>query len=137
VAVTNVATALVLVGLTGPEWTAPALVLAYSASYVVGSVVSYAVLRRRLGGLHTPALVGFLVVLLMITAVMAAVAFGLGFVVHDLTDRPHWSVAALQGIAITVVAVVVFLWLAMRLRLHEVTSVFDQVTRRIPVGRRR
>jgi putative peptidoglycan lipid II flippase len=137
VAVTNIAAALVLVRLTDAKWTAPALVLAYTASYLVGSVVSYAVLRRRLGGLHTPALVGFLVVLLMITAVTAAVAVGLGLLVHDLTDRPHWAVAALQGTGITAVAVVVFLLLAKRLRLHEVTSVLDQVTRRIPVGRRR
>jgi putative peptidoglycan lipid II flippase len=136
VAVTNIAAALILVGLTDAEHTAPALVLAYTASYVVGSVISYAVLRRRLGGLETPALVGFLVVLLIITAVTTAVAFALGMAVHSLSDRPHWAVAALQGAGITLVAVVVFLWLARLLRLREVTSVMDQVRRRIPVGRR-
>jgi putative peptidoglycan lipid II flippase len=136
VGVTNIAAAIALVGLSDPEHTAPALVVAYTASYVVGSIVSYSVLRRRLGGLETPALVGFLVVLLIITVVTTAVAFGLGLAVHSLNDRPHWALAAVQGAAITVVAVVVFLWLARRLRLHEVTSVMDQVRRRIPVGRK-
>ncbi len=136
VGLTNIVAALVLVGLSDDEHTAPALVLAYTASYVVGSIVSYSVLRRRLGGLETPALVGFLVVLLIITAGTTAVAFGVGLGVHSLTDRPHWAIAALQGAGITFVAVVVFLWLARRLRLHEVTSVVDQVRRRIPVGRK-
>ena len=86
-----------LVGLSDAEHTAPALVLAYTASYVVGSIVSYSVLRRRLGGLETPALVGFLVVLLIITAGTTAVAFGVGLGVHSLSDRPHWAIAALQG----------------------------------------
>ena len=136
VAATNIGAAIVLVGLTDAEHTAPALVLAYTAAYVVGSVVSYEVLRRRLGGLETPALIGFLVVLLMITAVTAAVALGLGLAVHGLSDRPHWSVAAAQGAGITFVAVVVFVWLASRLRLREVTSVLEQARRRIPVGRK-
>ncbi|MDQ4055319.1 MAG: murein biosynthesis integral membrane protein MurJ [Actinomycetota bacterium] len=136
VAATNVAAAIALVGLTDAEHTAPALVLAYTASYAVGAVVSYLVLRRRLGGLETPALVGFLVVLLMITAASTAVAVALGWAVHDLSDRPHWAVAAVQGTGITLVAVVVFLWLARRLRLREVTSVMEQLRRRIPVGRR-
>ena len=37
-----------------PTQTAPALVLAWLASYVVGSSISYAVLSRTLGGLQTP-----------------------------------------------------------------------------------
>ncbi len=136
VAVTNIAAAMVLVGLTDAKHTAPALVLAYTASYAVGSVISYAVLRRRLGGLETPAFVGFLVVLLIITAVTTAVAFGLGLAVHSLSDRPHWALAALQGAGITALAVLVFLWMSRWLRLKEVTSVMDQARRRIPVGRK-
>ncbi len=137
VAVTNIATALLLVGLTDARHTAPSLVLAYTASYAVGSVVSYVVLRRRLGGLETPALVGFLVVLAMITAATVAVVVPLGLWVHGLTDRPPWWVAAGQGLGITLVGVVVFVGLARRLRLREVTSVLDTVGRRIPVLRGR
>ena len=49
VAVTNIAAAMVLVGLTDAKHTAPALVVAYTASYAVGSVISYAVLRTSAG----------------------------------------------------------------------------------------
>ena len=63
-------------------------------------------------------------------------AFGTAAWSHGLSEQPHWSIAALQGAGITVVAVVVFLWLARRLRLYEVTSVLEQVRRRIPVGRK-
>ncbi len=136
VATTNIASALLLVGLTDAEHTAPSLVLAYTASYAVGSVVSYQVLRRRLGGLETPALVGFLVVLAIITVVMVAVVLPLGMLVHGLSDRPAWPVAAAQGLGLAVVAAVVFVWLARRMRLREVTSVLETVGRRIPVLRR-
>ena len=40
------------------EHTSPALVVAYAASYVVGSAVSYLLLRRRLGGLRSRAAPG-------------------------------------------------------------------------------
>ena len=61
---------------------------------------------------------------------------GRGLGLHTLGDPPHWAPAALQGRAIGVVAAVVFLWLARRLRLHEVTSLVAKVRRRIPVGRK-
>ena len=55
VAATNIVVALaVAVHATDAEHTSPALVVAYAASYAVGSVLSYTVLRRRLGGLETP-----------------------------------------------------------------------------------
>ena len=77
VAATNIVVAIVLVARTDPEHTAPALVLAYTASYAVGSVVSYLVLRRVLGGLRTPELVRFLVRLAIATGAATAVALGL------------------------------------------------------------
>ena len=75
-------------------------------------------------------------VLLIITVGTTAVAYAVGLWVHSLNDHPHWAIAALQGAGIMLVAVVVFVWLARRLRLHEVTSVVDQVRQRIPVGRK-
>ena len=50
VAATNVVAAVALVASTDAEHTAPALVAAYTASYVVGSVLSYVVLGRTLAG---------------------------------------------------------------------------------------
>ena len=61
VAAANIVVAIVLVGRTDAEHTSPALVLAYTAAYVVGSFISYPVLRRLLGGLESRRLVRFLV----------------------------------------------------------------------------
>ena len=53
VAATNVVVALALVSGATPRQTSPALVVAYAASYVLGSALSYLILRARLGGLET------------------------------------------------------------------------------------
>ena len=57
-----------------PQDTAPGLVLAYVGAYAVGAVLSYLLLRHVLGGLETPALVRFLVRLLLAAGLAAAAA---------------------------------------------------------------
>ena len=96
VAATNVGVALLLVSRTSDAATSPALVVAYSASYVVGSLISYAVLRGRLGGLQSPVLVRFLVRLLLVivisTSAAALVAWALGGLPRSqATPCPPWS----------------------------------------------
>ena len=54
IGLTNIVVAVVLVHRASAAQTSPALVVAYGASYLLGSVISYAMLRRRLGGLETP-----------------------------------------------------------------------------------
>jgi putative peptidoglycan lipid II flippase len=131
VALTNVVVAVVLVSRTDPEHTAPSLVLAYTAAYVVGSGVSYAVLRARLGGLESPRLLRFLARLAIAVVVSTGVALAAALLLHGLTDRPSWAVAALQAALITGIDLLVFVLLARALRLREVTSVIDSVTRRL------
>ncbi len=136
VSATNIVAALLLVSLTNAERTSPALVLAYTAAYAVGSVLSYAVLRGRLGGLDSRQTLRFVSRLAGAVVASTAVALGLALLLHGLDERPHWSVAALQALAITLVDVVVFVVAARALRLREVTSVLDTVIRRLP-GRAR
>ncbi len=131
VAATNIAAAVVLVGRTDDEFTSPALVLAYTAAYVVGSAISYAVLRSRLGGLDSPRLLRFLVRLAVTVLVSTAVALGVATALDALIDSPPWPLAALRAVAVTGVDVVVFVLLARALRLREVTSVIETVTRRL------
>ncbi len=135
VAAANIAVAVVLVGRTDPEFTSPALVLAYTAAYVVGSFLSYAVLRRLLGGLESRRLVRFVGRLLVAVAGSTGVAFLAARVAHDLAERPSWPVSAGLAAAITLVDVLVFLVLARLLRLTEVTAVVDTLTRRLPSTR--
>ncbi len=136
VATTNVVAAVVLVRATNANHTSPSLVLAYTASYLVGSAISYAVLRRLLGGLQTPALARFLVRVAAAALGSAAVAAGAAYLLHQVADHPSWPVAALWVLVITGVDVVVFLVLARLLRLREVTILVDTVTARLPFLRR-
>jgi putative peptidoglycan lipid II flippase len=135
VAATNIVVALVLVRATDAADTSPALVLAYTASYLVGSVISYVVLLRLLGSLRTPRLVRFLVRLLLVAAVSTAAAAGTAYLLHDLVDDPNLAVAALWVFLVTAVDVILYVFLARVVRLREVTSVVDTITRRLPLPR--
>jgi putative peptidoglycan lipid II flippase len=131
VAATNIAAAVLLVAAATDEDTSPALVLAYTAAYVVGSAISYAVLRRRLGGLESPRLVRFLVRLALVVVVSTGLALLVAVGLDRLSDDPSWPLAALQAAVVTAVDVVVFVFLARALRLREVTSVIETVTHRL------
>jgi putative peptidoglycan lipid II flippase len=133
VAATNVGAALVLVRATDAEHTAPALVVAYTASYVVGSAASYVVLRRVLGGLRTPTLIRFLVRMVLVALVSTAAAAGTAYLLHRVDDHPNWAIAALWAFLVTMVDVVVFVALAHVVKLREVTTVINTITRRLPV----
>ena len=136
VAGTNVVAALVLVRAATAQQTSPALVLAYTASYVVGSVVSYTVLRRFLGGLRTPTLVRFLVRLAIATVVATVAAGVVAYLLHQVSATPAWWVAAIWLLLIGSVDLLVLVVMARTLRLREVTAVVDAFTRRLPVLRR-
>ncbi len=136
VGVTNVAVALVLVNLTGPAATAPSLVLAYTAAYAVGSLVSYSVLSRQVGGLGGRRLLRFVVrvalVVLVATALAASVAWGL----HHAGPEDSRLMAGLRVLVVGVVDVAAFLLLARLVRLREVTDVLRTLTRRAPAPQR-
>jgi putative peptidoglycan lipid II flippase len=132
---TNIVAALLLVRATDAADTSPALVLAYTASYVVGSVVSYVVLLRVLGGLRTPTLLRFLVRIVVAAGGSTAVAAATAYLLHLVDDDPTWPLAAVWAFAVTAVDVVVFVVLARVLRLREVTSIMDTFTRRLPLQR--
>jgi putative peptidoglycan lipid II flippase len=135
VAATNIVVALVLVARTDAEHTSPALVVAYAASYAVGSAVSYTLLRRELGGLRTPALLRFLVRIAIAVAVSTLAAYAVRELLGFLGEEPTNIVAAMRALLITLADVAVFLVLARLLHLREVTEVVDTVTGRLP-GRR-
>ena len=136
VAGTNIAAAVLLVREATAEQTSPALVLAYSASYLVGSVISYAVLRRLLGGLRTPTLVRFLVRMLLAALLATAAAAGTAYLLDLLDDDPSWFLAAVRVGVVGLVDVVVLVALARVFRIREVTTVVETITRRVPVLRR-
>jgi len=130
IAATNIAAAILLVHGASPAQTSPALVVAYGAAYLVGSVTSYAMLRRRLGGLQTPQLVRFLVRLLIAAVVAAGLAWLVGRLLPGRTDDVSHLLAALRLVVIVGVDVVVFVVVAELMRIRELTNVLDTVLRR-------
>jgi putative peptidoglycan lipid II flippase len=128
---TNVVVAILLVHQATAAQTSPALVLAYGSSYVLGSAVSYVLLRGRLGGLETPTLVRFLVRVLVAAVLAAAIAWGLGRLLPGHTDDVSHLLAAFRVVLLGGVDLAVFLLLARMMRIDEVTEVVDTLIRRI------
>ena len=133
IAAVNITLALLLVGRTDPAFTSPALVLSYAGAYAVGAVSSYSLLRHLLGGLRTPALVRFLVRMLLSAGPAALAAWGTAWVLHaglgDSLDSKLGSVLFLAAVGL--VDGVVYLVLARLLRVREVNEVVETVTRRL------
>ena len=134
IAVVNIVAALALVHSVAPEHTAPALAVAYGLAYLVGSMTSYAVLRRTVGDLDGGRLIRFLVRLVIVTAAATIVTglFHAALLTYD--DTPSWGVTLVETIAVGLVAFGMLMLGARALRLTEMTSIVAQITRRL--GRR-
>jgi putative peptidoglycan lipid II flippase len=130
VAVTNVVAAVALVHATSAEHTSPALVCAYAASYAVGSVASYLLLRHRLGGLRSRRLLAFGGRLVVATALATGLTFPVAQVLDGLADDPGTVVAAVRLVCVGAVDVLLFLLFARLLRIREVNDVLATLTRR-------
>ncbi len=132
IAATNIGLAVLFTRSTDAADTAPGLVLAYGGSYVVGAVISYALLRRLLGSLETPVLLRFLVRLVVAAALATAVAWAVRYGVEQLW--PHGTGKAYSIVLLGAVGLVdlgVFLALARTMRIREVTGVLELVTSRL------
>jgi len=130
VAATNIAAAVALVRATSAEHTSPALVGAYAASYVVGSLVSYLLLRQRLGGLRSRRLVVFGGRLVIATGLATGLTLPVARVLDGLADDPGLVVAAVRLLCVGAVDVLLFLVFARLLRISEVSDVLATFTRR-------
>ena len=130
IGVTNIVVAVVLVHRATAAQTAPALVLAYGASYFLGSAVSYAMLRRRLGGMETAHLLQFLVRLLIAAGIAAGLAALLAYALPGRGHDVSHALAAARLVLIGALDLVAFLALARAMRIGEVTLVLDTLLRR-------
>jgi putative peptidoglycan lipid II flippase len=132
VSATNVIAAVLLTRDIDPAQTAPRLVLAYAASYAVGSVISFLQLSRQLGGLAGRRLVRFGVRLGVVVAIAAALAWLARVGVHSaLTGHDKLTVLVHLGV-IGSVGIGSYLVLARLIRLEEVTEMTAMVAGRLP-----
>ncbi len=134
VALTNVATAHLLVGATPPVDTAPMLVVASLLSYLVGSLISFTVLRHRLGGLQGAQLVRFAVRMALVLGAAAAVTWGAQWGMSGLGDQPHPLVSLGRGGLSGLLGCVVVVLGARLLQVREVTTLVDTVAARLRRG---
>jgi len=134
VAGTNVVAAMLLVGATPPVDTAPMLVVANLLSYLVGSVISFVVLRRTLGELQGAQLLRFAVRMALVLAVAAAVTWTAQWSMSGLGEEPHPLVSLARGGFSGLLGLVTVLVGARLLRVREVTSLVDTVAARLRRG---
>ncbi len=131
IAAVNIVLAITLTMAVDPDYVAPALALAYGASYAVGAGVSLTVLSRRLGGLARRDLLGFVgrvsaaaVPAALLAAGALAALEGLGLEVG--LKRDSLVLLAVGG----VVGVATYVVLARLLHIDEIARVTALVARR-------
>lgn len=132
IAATNIALALLVTSAVSPQEAAPALVLAYGGSYLVGATLSYAVLRTVVSGLRTRVLVRFAVRMAIASAVATLCAWGVRLAVEALWTGDDTKLQAVTLLGLMGVVELVVLLLAARLmRIREVTEVVGLVRSRL------
>lgn len=131
VATTNIVAALLLTRAFPAEYTAPALAGAYTLSYLVGSVVSYVVLKRTLGDLDGRGLLGFLARLVMVTVVAAAAAWLLRTALGMINDEPTMVLALIGAAIVGALHLGMLLLGAQAAQVKELTTMVQQVARRL------
>jgi putative peptidoglycan lipid II flippase len=137
VAATNIVLALLLVARASARDTSPALIVAYTGSYLVGSLVSYLLLRSIVGGLDTALLIRFLVRLGLAAGMSTGVAWLVARGLDALVATPGKPMALLTLVLVLGVDAAVLLVLARIFRITEVTSVVELVSQRLPLTRNR
>jgi putative peptidoglycan lipid II flippase len=132
IAAINITLAILVTSQVSAAATAPGLVVAYDGAYAVGAVLSYLLLRHVLGGLETPALVRFLVRIVIAAGVAGAAAWGWRWLVTASWETGEGKVQAVGMLASTgLVDLVVFLALSRAMRISEVNDVVGLVTDRL------
>lgn len=134
VSATNIAVATALVPSRPPEETAPMLVVAYLASYVVGAGLSFVLLRRTVGDIQARQLLRFLVRMAVVLAAAGAAAWLVELALAGLGERPSPFVALFRGATSATVGGLVLLGGARLLHIREVTTLVDTVAARLRRG---
>jgi putative peptidoglycan lipid II flippase len=131
IASVNIVLAITLTMAVDPEDVAPALALAYGASYFVGALLSLTVLSHRLGGLDKRSLLGFVgrvAAAAVPAALLAALALaGLESAGLDVGDKADSLVLLAVG---GLIGVLGYVLLARLLRVDEINQVLSVVSGR-------
>lgn len=121
----NVSAAVALVAATPAEQTVAALAAAYALAYLAGAVVSWWVLRRRVGGLDERRTIRFGVRMVAVVLLSGAVSFGLWLLLGGWEADPSPAYSLLRGGLVGVAHLVVFYALSRAFRITEVSEIVD------------
>ena len=131
IAAVNITLAVLLTGAAAPGQTASGLVIAYDGAYAVGALGSYLLLRHVLGGLETPALVRFLVRLVVAAGLAGLVGWGVRLGLGEIWPGDAKLRAAVALVAIGGSGGAVYLAVSRALRIDEVTGVVRLISSRL------
>lgn len=134
IAATNIVLAWLLTRAIDPVQTAPRLVVAYTGAYAVGSLISFALLSKTLGGLEAGALVRYAGRLVPAALVAAGAAWLVVLGVHRWSPWGGWFTSLVAVALACAVELGVFIALARALHLSEVLDVIAVVTGRLRRG---
>ncbi|HYN75713.1 MAG TPA: murein biosynthesis integral membrane protein MurJ [Candidatus Limnocylindria bacterium] len=108
----------------------PALALGYSLAYLVTAAVTWRRLGRRLGGLETHATVRTLVRLTLASVLACLPAYACAVALTDLLGNSNLA-TFVQVVAGLAVGGLVFVWLALRMRVTEVSELLQTLAGRV------
>jgi len=132
IAAVNIALAVALTRGVDPLDVAPRLVLAYAGAYAVGSLSSYLLLRSILGGLETPALVRFLVRVLIAGGIAALATWGVRELVEAVWAEDGSKLQAVVMLGLMgLVDLGLLAVLGRAMRIEEIDEMATMVTRRL------
>ena len=133
IATANITAALLIASRTAPQDTAAGLVAAYGCAYLVGAATSYAVLRRRLGGLQSAETLRLLVRVTIAAGLAAAAAWLWRWALLQLWPLGDGRLQAVTALlTATAVDLLVLLLLSRAMRISEVNEVVGLAVRRLP-----
>ena len=130
----NVAVNVVLARVLPAKWVTLGLAASYSASYVYGFLLSRHRLVRRIGGIQGPRVLRTYVRLVIAAVVSAAAAFGVSLGVHAALGT-GWAGSAASTAGGGLVMAALYVFLARRMHVEELTDLLEQVRRRRSVTR--
>lgn len=128
---TNIATAYWFTSMVSLEHRAAALAASYAVAYMVGSAVSWFVLRRQLGHLDGHRTLRFLVREALALVVSGAIAYAAWWACAGWIEDPFPALSFVRTCVVGLVMVVAYYVMTRLLRIEEVAEVVDPVKRTV------